>query len=65
MKLQEKIDKWAKLEKEIFLELSEKPNSDGNCECNNREIIKVVHEGSHFDEIITICINCGGSVQGY
>ena len=37
-------------------------NGDTECNCADREIIKIVHEGE-FAEIITYCVNCGGNVE--
>ncbi len=36
--------------------------NDGECSCDDREIIRVIHEGN-FPEIITYCINCGGYTE--
>lgn len=32
------------------------------CNCNDREIIRTIHEGE-FSEIVERCLNCGGYIE--
>ena len=64
IKLKDKIKKWSKLESDILNELSGMESSGRECSCLDKEVIKVVDDGNLLnDEIITLCIKCGGYVE--
>lgn len=54
------------LENEIMERADELPRAGQDCNCDicNREVYSYVHEGSSFDEIIKLCLKCGGYVSG-
>ena len=54
---------YAKTEKELEDELGKLPNEGQPCDCDDREVIKFVHEGNLFDEVLKTCLNCGGYVD--
>lgn len=56
------IDIIASAEKKIFEAVDELPGAGSDCNCDEPTIYKYIHEGNHFDEIMTICISCGGAV---
>jgi len=62
-KIEKLRDKLVLIEQEICLELSLLPKAGEECHCT-RELgtIKIVHQGSEFDEIIEYCLSCGGIV---
>lgn len=64
----EMVKEYYELEDKISELLSEKENSGNECKCNkfddDFEKIKFVHEGSSFDEVMTICLKCGGYIDG-
>lgn len=45
----------------IFMEeLEELDNFGSDCNCDCKEIAKIIHEGNSFDEIVEYCLGCGG-----
>ena len=60
--IQDKVKEWNQLEDEIRQELSRLKYFFDECQCGNREFIKLIHEGE-WDEINALCINCGGTVE--
>jgi len=63
-RLEKLVNKLSILEKQIEIALSELDNYGGECHCDKYgELnVKIVHQGSMFDEIITYCAYCGGIV---
>jgi len=67
-KLREEISELAEQKKQIDDKLSSKLCDLSNelkvgmeCKCEgDTETVEFVHNGSHFDEITTYCLNCGG-----
>lgn len=57
------VDIIAQAENKLFDSLSELENDGQECRCDDRTVYKYIHEGSHFDEIMAVCINCGGYVE--
>lgn len=51
-----------KLRERILTLISELKNDGGECDCADQETFEYVHYGNHFDEVISVCINCGGIV---
>ena len=59
-KIEKKIEKYNKLEKEILDEISKLSDYGGECHCMNHSYFYVIHYGNLFNEIIAYCIKCGG-----
>ena len=55
------IRQAASAENHVLDTLARLPESGGDCHCEEREIYRYIHEGE-WPEIMTVCINCGGSV---
>ncbi len=55
------VEEYGKTEQKLLKEINELKNVGADCNCDDREIIKVIHEGN-FDEMVAYCLNCGGSV---
>lgn len=55
------IEIYSKTEDKILDELSKLKNWSSECDCerDERETIKFIHEGQ-FDEVMTYCVTCGG-----
>ena len=53
------LSNYIDSERKLLRHLDEKENGDGECNCNNREIIRTIFEGE-FPEIQERCLNCGG-----
>ncbi len=56
------VNRYVLTEEKLLEELDELKNAGVDCNCDDREIIKVIHEGN-FDEMVAYCLNCGGSVE--
>lgn len=59
MNIQDKIDKYAKLEEEIIDDIGKLPNCGKECDCKTALIFRFIHEGE-YPEIMTMCCSCGG-----
>ena len=57
--LSELIDKQEEIHKKIMDNL---PDDVTECHCDDPEHYSYIHNGNLFDEIMTVCINCGGMV---
>lgn len=62
-KIERIFDTYSRAEKDLIDELSKLKNWSNECDCEEREIVKMVHEGN-FDEIMIFCLSCGGYVDG-
>ena len=51
----DKVDDLKRIEEEIFEDLAKLENWSQECVCDDRTIVKIIHEGE-FDEIITYCL---------
>lgn len=54
-----------KLEQTIMERADELPRAGQDCNCglSDMEMYQYVHDGYSFDEIISICLKCGGNVE--
>ena len=63
-KIQELIEAYEKAEDKIIEELSKLKNWGENCKCGRKtETIRIIHEGSHYDEVMEYCLLCGGNCE--
>lgn len=59
--IQKLADEYIGTEKKLLKGLEELPRFMEDCNCDDRNIIRVVHEGN-FPEIVTYCLSCGGVI---
>ncbi len=61
------VMEYYELENKISELLSEKETAGDVCRCgrddDNFGTVKFVHEGHTYDEIIELCVKCGGYVE--
>lgn len=56
------VELYDKIGKDIERELEELPRYGSLCDCNKPDIFKQIFSG-HQDEIMCICVECGGYVE--
>ena len=61
-RLKELVDKYNEIEKDIKKEIEHLPRHGNTCNCDRPEVFKQIFSG-HFDEIIEICLRCGGNIE--
>jgi hypothetical protein len=54
---------YFKLEEQIRDGLGKLKNDGNECDCDDCDKIQFIHDGNHFDEIESYCLNCGGYVE--
>ena len=54
---------YISAERELLNHLHNLENDGCECNCGDREIIRVVYDEGDFPEISTYCLNCGGYVD--
>lgn len=53
----------AKVEGYLKKEIEKLPRYGKECNCDNRESVDFVHNGSLFKGINSFCLNCGGHIE--
>ncbi len=61
-KVQQLVDRYYSIEEEIDNILSKFRNCGKECDCRKIVVFKQIYEGE-LDEIMTTCLNCGGTVE--
>jgi len=54
-------EEYVEAEQKLLNKLEELEGWGGECNCDDREIIRIINVND-FDEISTYCLNCGGYV---
>ena len=62
-RIKELCEKRETIDKELWAKISLLPCSGWECTCEDKDnTIEYIHRGSHFNEIHTYCMVCGGIV---
>ena len=61
--ISELAEEYVEAEKKLLKELEKLSDFGEECSCDNKNIIRTIHEGEFPEITTTYCLNCGGYVN--